>query len=101
MENYFDRLYAAGKEVIDLAKKPFVKRALKRKFQSAYDDALNQEIEEEKKIEDLRSKFDDFDINSILELKRRIKRCREIKDDVAGEYLKMFGKEMKIDEEED
>ena len=97
MESIFEKIYGAGQEALDLMKKPFVKRSLQRKFAAAYDDALNKEVESEKRISDHRAKFEDFDINAILEYKARIEKCQKLRDQIKDEFKIMFGEEMKVD----
>lgn len=96
----FERLYAAGKEILDNAKKPFVKKALKRKLQSAYDDAAKRIIAAEVKINKAREDFENYNINSVLEARQEISTCTDIQSEIKAEYAELFATEMKTDDED-
>ena len=94
-QTLFDKLYSASKELVNELKKPLIKSQLERKFSSAYDSAEEQRIDAELKLQELRSNFKHFEINSILELKATMKSAEETKEALAAEYKEYFGKELK------
>ena len=93
-KSLFDKLYGATDETIKLMKKPLVEKRLKRKFQSAWDDAETKRLELEQGIEEARRKFESYDINVILEYNRRLKRVMEVKREVEEEYSAYFGEDL-------
>ena len=52
-----DKLLDNAKEVVDKAKRPFIKKKLTRAFESAIDNAEEQKTDAELKIQDLREKL--------------------------------------------
>jgi hypothetical protein len=100
-EGFFDKVYGMGQAVLDAAKRPMVKRGLKTKYQAAYDDAASKILDKEKSLTELRSNFDKFDINNLIEQAQYIDQCKSIQDIIKTEYAIMFGKEMKIVDTED
>lgn len=98
-EGLFDKLYAAAKEVYDEARKPLVKNKIKRKLSSAYDDACAKISEAEMKIQKSREDFDNYNINTIIEQRMLISQAEQLKELVREEYLELFAKEMKVDED--
>lgn len=96
----FEKLYAAGKELLDTAKKPLVRNQIKRKLSSAYDDASTKIMEAEMKISKQRESFADYDINKILQEKATIRACQNLQADIKEEYQTLFDKTMPVNEEE-
>lgn len=81
-------------------KKPSVKRSLKRKYESAADEAIEQRIEAEFKLNELRMKVDDLNLNKILELRETIESTTMTIDTLKEEYKLMFDEELSIKDEE-
>lgn len=92
----FDKLYAAAKTVYDEAKKPLIRKQIKRKLSSAYDDAGKKIIEANVSISKSRENFEDYNINSVLDQKAVIAKCELLQEHIKAEYLELFGKEMPI-----
>lgn len=93
----FDKLYSAGKQVYDEVKKPVIKNKIKRKLQSAYDDASLKIGEAELKIQKTREDFDNYNINTVLEQKAIITQAKQLQDQIKSEYKELFVKEMTIE----
>lgn len=69
MKITFESLYSASQEAIKKLKKPLVKNKNKRAFDSAIDDAKDQQIEAEEKISKVYSVIQEgetIDINELL-----------------------------------
>lgn len=96
----FEKLYAAGKEVVDQLNKPFVRKALKRKLESAYDDACKKGSDAEAELNKERQNLTGYDVNKVLRLRETMCEADIIKTDLMEEYYTMFGVEMKINDEE-
>lgn len=90
----FDILYDMSDEAIKSLKKPLVKRRVTRAFMSAYDDAENKKVDAEMKLQELRGKFDGFDVNEILEQKVVIDENTNLQNHIADEYKNLFGVEI-------
>lgn len=90
----FKEGWGATKEIRDALKMPFVKAALKRKIMSAYENAQTQIIDLEKKSRELAFKFEEIDINAIVEAEQDIKILKEEQAITKELYLKMFDKEL-------
>ena len=90
-KNLFEELYNKTDESIKLLKKPLVKRQLKRKYSSAYDDAENKKVDAESKLQDLRTKFTNFEINDILAQKKIIVQATQLQELIAEDYQELFG----------
>lgn len=90
----FDELYVQTDAEAKQKKKPLVRKQIKRKLSSAFDDAENNKINAETKIAELISNFENFDVNSILEQELIIKKSIELQALTATQYVKLFGKEM-------
>jgi len=95
----FDKLYAAGKEAFDKLKKPVIKNKIKRKLNAAFDDATLKIGEAELKIQNTRSDFENYNINTILEQKAIIAKAKELQVGIKEEFLELFGKEMSIEQD--
>lgn len=99
-EGIFDKLYAAAKEVYDLAKKPLIKNQIKRKLSGAYDDASNKIIEAQLAINKARESFDQYNVNTVLQNQMTITQCKLQQTAIKVEYLELFGTEMNTGEED-
>lgn len=100
IEGLFDRLYGAGKEALDAMKKPLEKRKLSRKFKAAYDDTITKIQEAEENLQKTYEKLGDMSITELVKASQAIKDAREVQEIVKEEYLKLFGKELKVEEED-
>ena len=96
--NLFDRLYEGASEAIKMMKKPLIIRSLKRKFQSAHDDAQKQidaaELNKHKVYENLA----EVDINVLMEHCASIRAAKEVVEDLKAEYKALFGEELEVAE---
>lgn len=93
----FNKIYGASKEMLEALKKPQIERALKRKFESAYDDAEKMIVEKTFKITEVSSKdFERYDVNFVLDLRFEIDQLKDQQEKIKAEYLFMFGTEMKV-----
>lgn len=90
-KNLFEELYNKTDESIKLLKKPLVKRQLKRKYSSAFDDAENKKVEAESELQDLRTNFSNLEINAILAQKRIMVQATELQELIAEDYQELFG----------
>lgn len=90
----FDELYALTKETSKMLKKPIVKRQIKRRLTAAFDDAESNKINAESELQDMRSDFENFDVNDILEKKLIIVDNTKLQSMIESEYETLFGKVM-------
>jgi len=86
----FDRLYSATKETIKAAKKPTVRKRIKRKLNSAHDDAEEQIIDLEAEVDGLRRNFDKYDVNKIVDNQSKIKKLKLIQKLIESEHYNLF-----------
>lgn len=102
-ESIFERMYNASEDLIKSGKKPFVKRQIRRKFQSAIDDADTSMIDLESQNKSEYEKFakspDDFNLDIIVENIQKIEQYRRTKDLLVVEYEKVFGEKPRADQE--
>lgn len=95
-KSLFSRLYDEGKDLVKKIKKPHAERALKRKFEAAYDDA-QQKIEDAeaaklKAYEDIEK----FDINTVLRAVKEGDNAREAQAALKSSYKEMFDQELEV-----
>ena len=90
-EGLFAKLYAAGQDVIDAARKPLAERKLRGTFKTAYDNAETQKLESEIKIGDLQADIKSYSLTEVLRLKEQIKDANYTMETIAAHYLEMFG----------
>lgn len=90
----FDKLYAAGQDVIDAARKPLAERQLKRKFQTAYDTAATEKLESEVKVQTALEDMKAYDLNSVLMAKASIRDAEYTMTQIADHYAEMFGESL-------
>lgn len=86
----FDEIFAATKETIQAAKKTTIERKIKRKLESAYDDAEGKIIEAEEKIDTLQRDFNSFDVNAILKEEYTIVDLKSVQEKISTLHKKLF-----------
>ena len=91
-----DKLLDNAKDVVEAAKKPFIKKKLTRAFESALDSAEEKKVNSELRIQDLREKLikeperaNDI-LNSIVEERTTIKRADLTIDAIKKEKTEWF-----------
>jgi len=97
-ETFFERMYKASKEAVDLMKLPFVMKAAKRKVQAAYDSAAEQKIDAETKVNELCADVKNLNINEILKQKQIIKDAEVTATMVKELYKEFFDKDLKMED---
>lgn len=90
----FEQLYSATEETLKKLQRPLVERKLKRKMQSALDDAEGRKIQAEERLTKARKEFDNYDINDVLRAKKEIKQCEDLVKEIKLEYREYFGEEI-------
>jgi hypothetical protein len=101
-QSLFDKLWDLTEELKKLAQKPIVMRKLKRRLSSARDNAIEKRDAAIAKLEKCReniSNVESYDINTILACKAEIREHIQSISDIKEEYLLLFGKEMREEEE--
>lgn len=93
-EKLFDKLYAAGQDVIDAARKPLAERQLKRKFQTAYDNVVTTKLESELAVQSALENMKDYNLQRVLEAKAAIKDADYTMEQIAAHYAEMFGESL-------
>jgi hypothetical protein len=100
-EGFFKKFFGAGQAIVDLAKRPGIRRGMKSKLNAAYDCANNHIIDAEKILFTLRQNFENYDVSKILDQMDIITRAKELQANIKTEYKIQFAKEMKIVEDDD
>lgn len=90
-KSLFEKLYAAGSETIDLARKPLAERQLKRMFQTAYDNAVTARLEAEIKIADAQEDLKNYNLQKVLQSKKEIENADYTMKAISDHYVEMFG----------
>ena len=93
-KSLFASLYNATEETVKALKQPLVEKKIKRKLQSAFDDAEDKKITAQERLEKARKQFEDYDINEILKQKEVVSVCEKLQDGIRNEYSEYFGEEM-------
>lgn len=97
MKNFFDVMYSAPKDLIKQLKKGTVERKLKRQFESAFDNTVDEimKLQEciKKEFEDIES----MDLKDIQEAYLWIQDYKKNIDMIKELYLWIFWEEMKTD----
>ena len=92
-EKLFDTLYSMTKEQAAVARKPLVERELKRSFEKAYDEKLDEKIKLENEINSMQEDIKKYDMRKYIQCKESIKNCTYTMDAIADHYKEMFGEE--------
>ena len=100
-KDLFEMLFDAKKEVLKLFAKPGVKRGIKRRHASAWDDAAGKIVAAEAKIFELQQNVAEIDLNGILTQKQLIRTCKELQADIEEDYEEFFSKKMEVTTEDD
>jgi hypothetical protein len=91
-KSLFDHLYEGAGEILKGMQKPFVKNALRRKFEAAYDQTLLKVDEANARLTTLREGIKDFPLQQILEQRLIIKAAMDTQAAIEAEYKELFGK---------
>lgn len=94
-QTLFERMYTATKESLDAAKKPFIERSLKRRFEAAWDDCENKKIDAQVAIQSLSESIKDYDLNGFLAKRQIVKDAVETQNAIVEHYKEMFGEDLK------
>jgi uncharacterized protein YbcC (UPF0753/DUF2309 family) len=98
-QGLFDSFYMASKELIQQLQKPLVRNKIKRKLQTAFDDAESKINEALIKLNKSREDFENYNINTILEQKAIITQCKSLQEQIKQEYQELFAKEMNVEQD--
>jgi type I restriction-modification system DNA methylase subunit len=98
LKTLFDEIYDKADDFIKGLKKPLVKKQVKRRLCASHDDAENKKLDAQTKLQDLRGKFNDFDVNNVLEQKQIIEENKTLQKMIAEEYKELFGAPIPKDE---
>ncbi len=88
----FDKLYSATDELREKARKPFVKKKLKREFETAIDSAEMQKLEAEERIHALQNDIKSYDLNLYLELRSDLEAIERTIEVLKKHKEEMFNK---------
>lgn len=91
----FDSLYEKGSDIIKGLQKPFIRKQLKRKFQSAYDDALMNADTCDNEILTLRNDLQNYDLNEVIKKKAKKATYLAAAEAVKQDYKELFGEDFK------
>jgi hypothetical protein len=94
--NLFERLYDLGKEGLKAMKQPLIANQVKRKLQSAFDDAENKKDTAVNKLNTAREDLVNYNVNVVLEAQKMITECNTLQDAIKAEYKELFGKDMPL-----
>ena len=93
-ETLFDALFNADEKKIKAKQKPLVIKRLKRKCQSAVDDAETRIMECEAEIDNLIADFENFKINEINKQKATITSLKSAQEYTKETYKALFGENL-------
>ena len=99
-EGMFDKLYAKSKEALSAMKAPLEKRKLKRKFNSAYDQAIGKEQDALDKLNAEYEKLADMDISVLIQISRELNLAKEAQQIIKEQYEEVFGTALVIPAED-
>ena len=91
----FDKYYEATEEDFKAEAKERTRRALQRKFQSAYDDAGAQVDAMTDKVQAQLQRLSSYNVALVTNSRLEISRLVAAREVMANEYLAMFGEELK------
>lgn len=94
MDTLFDKFYNIKDEVKAQLKKPFVRRKLKLRFQSALASIAEEESKLQSEIQEINEKVEELNINRLLEIDDDIERLARDRVRIKSKYTAWFGKEM-------
>ncbi len=94
VKSLFASLYNATEETVKSLKQPLVEKKIKRKLQSAFDDAEDKKITAQERLESARKEFENYDINEILRQKEVVSVCEKLQTGIKAEYAEYFGEDM-------
>lgn len=91
----FSKLYNASEGLLKTLKEPFTEKALRRKFDSAGDDAVKQKIEALEELHKLResisTKAESYDPNKVVEIRAKIEKAEKTFKHLSDEHEVLFG----------
>ena len=91
----FDTLYEGAEEMLKGLAKPFVKNALRRKFEAAYDQAQIKVDEAHSTLIELRkNNLKDYPLTTVLQQRQVIRDSENLMRDLEAEYADLFGKKL-------
>jgi hypothetical protein len=93
----FDEIYNNATEVLSIKNKDIVKRSVKRKYQSAYDDCTRQIDESNTKLLQAKCDIESFDPAIVVQLKETISRLEKGQEDLKADYFEMFNEKLDIE----
>ena len=89
----FDMLYDGAKEAVRTIQKPLVRRGLKRKFRSGFDNCQTLIDTQNSIIKDELATLEKVDINKCLQAKQTLRTLVEQQDDLKTLYKELFDEE--------
>lgn len=92
--NLFSRIYHNGKDAIKAESESLVERSMKRKLQSAYDDAAGRINDIQQQITSEYEKLGGLNINNVIEYRADIAALKQGMEYTAETYLELFGEEL-------
>jgi len=100
MTTLFEQFYNASDEFKASMKKPFIRRKLKLRFQSALASLVEKQANFQTEINDISQKVEELNINRLLEIQDELEVIGSDKERLGKMYKEWFGSELKdIDEE--
>lgn len=93
-ESIFEKFFNAPGEIFRAARKELIKDKLKRKFASAYGDAVDKELTALEKVDLAMKNFECFDVNEVLRNKLEAEKAVKSKEILKSQYQEMFGEEL-------
>lgn len=92
-----DKIIQASEEVLKLAKAPIIRNRVERAIQSAIDNATDEIMDCESKIQDYYSKPEDMPTNlpSVVSYRKKIQELNRVIDILKEENVNLFEKDVK------
>jgi hypothetical protein len=95
-KSLWQRLIENVQKTVDDMLAPLLEKKAKRKFSAAYDDAERQLIDLKKQYITECSKLDELNVNSIIEIRSKIKQFEDCKIEIAVAHKELFDYELKV-----
>lgn len=92
----FEVMFNASKEMLKKLTKSSVRRGLKRKIESAYDDAEDQKSMAEVEIFEIYKDLESYDINKVIAKRQLISAIEDAQKEFKKEYMRVFKEELVI-----
>ena len=89
-KSLFDYTYGKTKELLEMAKMPFIKSKIQKKLEAAIGDAEIKKLDATDNYEKALMNKGDLDIEGLIQLKREVAQCDEVIGEIQGIKKDLF-----------